>query len=65
MLAVMPKRIRLFVDTDIAMRNAVNLRAMKVGIKAKDLLLQILQKEFAKELAETRKFESAKQDEDE
>jgi hypothetical protein len=64
MLVLMPKRIRLFIDTDAHMRAAVNLRALKTGIKAKDLLLAILKKEFAAELRETNKYPVAQEDDE-
>lgn len=48
--------MRIFVDTDVRMRAAINLRAIRNGVKPKDMLLELLEHEFAKELKEMDKY---------
>lgn len=57
MSAVMAaKRPRFVIDTTDDMRRAVALRALRLGKKPNDVVADVLEREFAPELKEAKKF---------
>ena len=56
MQSVMAKRPRFVIDTDEDFRRAVALRAVRLGKKPNEVLLEILRRELSAELKEVKKF---------